>query len=79
MKIAVDAYFETVKELINVRGFFTVFAVMPVAKKLVSASAANGGNPHGLNENSAPALWLVEKPSWKDPVDDETVMALHAK
>ena len=50
-----------------------------IIEEPVSASTVNGGNPLSLNEESVPAIWLIENPSWKDSVDDETVMALHVK
>lgn len=62
MTIAVDTYFEAVKNPLTSVRFFTAFI------------ATNGGNALGLNEESAPAIWLVESPSWKDSVDDEKVM-----
>jgi hypothetical protein len=78
-KIAIDTYYSEIKELAAVNRFFTAFSVMPITDRVISSSAANGGNPLGLNEESAPAMWLVESPSWLDAVDDATVDEVHAK
>jgi hypothetical protein len=79
MRIATETYFSVVKELAEVTEFFTAFSIMPITDYVIRASFTNGGNPLGLNKESAPSLWLVESPSWKDAVDDETVVAVHAR
>lgn len=77
MEICLETYYETVRPLAPAEGFFTAFSIMPITKHIIAQSAANGGSPVGLDENSAPALWLVESPSWANAGDDAAVLQAH--
>lgn len=77
MEICLEKYYETVRPLGGLDGFFTAFSIMPITKHVIDQSSANGGSPVGLDENSAPSLWLVESPSWTNAVDDAAVLQAH--
>ncbi|TVY62282.1 Bifunctional solanapyrone synthase [Lachnellula suecica] len=77
--IAIDTYYKEIAELASVGSFFTALSTMPITSNIVEDSAANGGNPLGLNADSAPSLWLVLSPSWKAATDDATVDSVHAR
>lgn len=78
-KIAQDTYYRVIMEggLGDVRNFFTAFSVMPISSNVISNSPAD--NALGLTAESAPALWLVESPSWEDGESDLLVDGIHAK
>jgi hypothetical protein len=78
-RIAMDTYYEVIAPLASVKNFLTAFSVMPITSNAVAASSANGGNPLGLNEMSAPAVWFVESPLWLNGSDDATVLGYHTK
>lgn len=78
-RISMDTYFSVMESIATLEGFFTAFSIMPITSKVVAASAANGGNPLGLNSSSVPALWLVESPTWALAADDAAVVAAHAE
>lgn len=77
MEIVVDTYFAGVEHLAAYDGFFSAVSTMPITRRLISASNDNGGNPLGLNGDSASSLWLVESPSWTNPADDAIMLETH--
>ncbi|KAH6662650.1 hypothetical protein F5X68DRAFT_178151 [Plectosphaerella plurivora] len=77
MEICLEKYYEVVRPLGALDGFFTAFSIMPITKHVINQSVVNGGSPVGLDENSAPSLWLVESPSWANAADDATVYKAH--
>ncbi|KAH7129250.1 hypothetical protein EDB81DRAFT_846152 [Dactylonectria macrodidyma] len=77
MEICLEQYYKAVAHLANRDGFFTAFSIMPITRHVIEMSTANGGNPVGLNEDSVPALWLVESPSWSNAIDDAEVLQAH--
>ncbi|KAM5341959.1 hypothetical protein ACJ41O_014990 [Fusarium nematophilum] len=77
MEICLETYFRNVKHLADREGFFTAFSIMPITNRVITKSAENGGNPVGLDADSAPALWLVESPSWAKGADDAEVLKAH--
>lgn len=77
MEICIEQYFASVAHLVDIQGFFTAFSVMPITNRVIEKSTANGGNPIGLDADSAPSLWLVQSPSWLNAADDETILAAH--
>ncbi|PSN69832.1 FAD-binding domain-containing protein [Corynespora cassiicola Philippines] len=77
MEICLDEYYKAVAHLAEREGFFTAFSIMPITRRVIEKSTENGGNPVGLDADSAPALWLVESPSWLNAADDADVYAAH--